>query len=217
LTAASYRPHLHAGDEANVVDGNHIGRVDHGQYQRPVPDEVHRQHLAGTAEPLREQLRRGRVRQQLAKTRHAVRALPGEGLVQFDRSNEAQLHEGLAYPSPRLALVANALRQLVLGDDLAFGKDVAQPHRLEVLRGFLHVPASDALGVCRPCHRRGILATLLDLRALLRVSAIVNTFVSRRVSKPGKETDSTALQADAWHLRMVGVRPRSLIGRHRPY
>ena len=33
------------------------------------------------------------------------------------------------------------------------------------------------------------------------VSAVVNIFVSRRLFKVGKETDSVALQADAWHLR----------------
>ena len=37
--------------------------------------------------------------------------------------------------------------------------------------------------------------------AVMLVSAVVNTFVSRRLSKVGKETDSMALQADAWHLR----------------
>lgn len=37
--------------------------------------------------------------------------------------------------------------------------------------------------------------------AVMLVSAIVNTFVSRRLAKVGKETDSVALQADAWHLR----------------
>jgi cation diffusion facilitator family transporter len=33
------------------------------------------------------------------------------------------------------------------------------------------------------------------------VSAVVNLFVSRRLFKVGKETDSVALKADAWHLR----------------
>ena len=33
------------------------------------------------------------------------------------------------------------------------------------------------------------------------VSAIVNTVVSRRLFKVGRETDSVALQADGWHLR----------------
>jgi cation diffusion facilitator family transporter len=33
------------------------------------------------------------------------------------------------------------------------------------------------------------------------VSAIVNTLVSRRLFKVGRETDSMALQADGWHLR----------------
>ncbi len=37
--------------------------------------------------------------------------------------------------------------------------------------------------------------------AVMLVSALVNTFVSRRLFKVGKETDSVALQADAWHLR----------------
>ncbi len=37
--------------------------------------------------------------------------------------------------------------------------------------------------------------------AVMLVSAVVNTFVSRRLAKVGKETDSVALQADAWHLR----------------
>ena len=36
---------------------------------------------------------------------------------------------------------------------------------------------------------------------VMLVSAIVNIFVSRRLFKVGKETDSVALQADAWHLR----------------
>lgn len=36
---------------------------------------------------------------------------------------------------------------------------------------------------------------------VMLVSAIVNTFVSRRLFKVGKATDSMALQADAWHLR----------------
>jgi cation diffusion facilitator family transporter len=37
--------------------------------------------------------------------------------------------------------------------------------------------------------------------AVMFVSAVVNTFVSRRLAKVGKETESVALQADAWHLR----------------
>jgi cation diffusion facilitator family transporter len=37
--------------------------------------------------------------------------------------------------------------------------------------------------------------------AVMMVSALVNIFVSRRLFKVGKETDSIALQADAWHLR----------------
>jgi cation diffusion facilitator family transporter len=36
---------------------------------------------------------------------------------------------------------------------------------------------------------------------VMLVSALVNTFVSKRLFKVGKETDSVALQADAWHLR----------------
>ena len=36
---------------------------------------------------------------------------------------------------------------------------------------------------------------------VMLVSAVVNTFVSRQLFKVGKETDSVALQADAWHLR----------------
>ena len=37
--------------------------------------------------------------------------------------------------------------------------------------------------------------------AVMLVSAIVNIIVSSRLFKVGKETDSVALQADAWHLR----------------
>jgi len=36
---------------------------------------------------------------------------------------------------------------------------------------------------------------------VMLVSALVNIFVSKRLFKVGKETDSVALQADAWHLR----------------
>lgn len=36
---------------------------------------------------------------------------------------------------------------------------------------------------------------------VMLVSAVVNTLVSRRLFKVGRETDSVALQADAWHLR----------------
>jgi len=36
---------------------------------------------------------------------------------------------------------------------------------------------------------------------VMLISAIVNTVVSRRLFKVGKDTDSVALQADAWHLR----------------
>ena len=37
--------------------------------------------------------------------------------------------------------------------------------------------------------------------AVMLVSAIVNTLVSKRLFKVGRETDSVALQADGWHLR----------------
>lgn len=37
--------------------------------------------------------------------------------------------------------------------------------------------------------------------AIMAVSATVNFFVSRMLFRVGKETDSIALQADAWHLR----------------
>jgi cation diffusion facilitator family transporter len=36
---------------------------------------------------------------------------------------------------------------------------------------------------------------------VMLVSVVVNIFVSRRLFKVGRETDSVALQADAWHLR----------------
>jgi cation diffusion facilitator family transporter len=36
---------------------------------------------------------------------------------------------------------------------------------------------------------------------VMAVSAVVNILVSRRLFKVGKETDSVALRADAWHLR----------------
>jgi len=36
---------------------------------------------------------------------------------------------------------------------------------------------------------------------VMLVSALVNIFVSRRLFRVGKETDSVALRADAWHLR----------------
>ena len=112
-----HRAHLHAGDEPHVVDRHHVRGIDHSQDERAVVDEVHRQHPAGAAETLRQQLRRRRVGQQLAQSRHAVHALPGEGLVESERGDEAQLHEGVAHASAGLALVANAPSQLVLGDD----------------------------------------------------------------------------------------------------
>jgi cation diffusion facilitator family transporter len=37
--------------------------------------------------------------------------------------------------------------------------------------------------------------------AVMLVSAVVNIFVSQKLFKVGKETDSVALQGDAWHLR----------------
>lgn len=37
--------------------------------------------------------------------------------------------------------------------------------------------------------------------AVMFVSMVLNVFVSRRLFKVGRETDSVALQADAWHLR----------------
>ncbi len=37
--------------------------------------------------------------------------------------------------------------------------------------------------------------------AVMFVSVVMNIFVSRRLFKVGRETDSVALQADAWHLR----------------
>ena len=37
--------------------------------------------------------------------------------------------------------------------------------------------------------------------AIMLISALVNLFISHRLFTVGKETDSVALQADAWHLR----------------
>jgi len=37
--------------------------------------------------------------------------------------------------------------------------------------------------------------------SVMLISAVVNIFVSRKLFQVGKETDSLALQADAWHLR----------------
>ncbi len=37
--------------------------------------------------------------------------------------------------------------------------------------------------------------------AVMLLSAVVNTFVSRKLFRVGKETDSVALMADGWHLR----------------
>jgi cation diffusion facilitator family transporter len=61
--------------------------------------------------------------------------------------------------------------------------------------------------------------------AVMLVSALVNTFVSKRLFKVAAETDSLALRADAWHLRtdvytsagvMVGLLVIWLIGRFWP-
>ncbi|MCL5734723.1 MAG: cation diffusion facilitator family transporter [Actinobacteria bacterium] len=53
--------------------------------------------------------------------------------------------------------------------------------------------------------RKIISPQLIDMPAwgvgVMLVSAMVNTLVSRRLFKVGKQTDSVALQADAWHLR----------------
>jgi cation diffusion facilitator family transporter len=60
---------------------------------------------------------------------------------------------------------------------------------------------------------------------VMLVSVIVNILVSRRLFKVGRETDSVALQADAWHLRtdvytsvgvMVGLLVIWVVGMIRP-
>ncbi|MGI5939322.1 MAG: cation diffusion facilitator family transporter [Thermoleophilia bacterium] len=61
--------------------------------------------------------------------------------------------------------------------------------------------------------------------AVMFLSAVANFFVSRRLFKIGKETDSVALQADGWHLRtdvytsvgvMAGLLILWLVGLARP-
>jgi cation diffusion facilitator family transporter len=49
-------------------------------------------------------------------------------------------------------------------------------------------------------HPQGIDLPAWGVGVML-VSAVVNTFVSRRLFRVGRESDSVALQADAWHLR----------------
>ena len=60
---------------------------------------------------------------------------------------------------------------------------------------------------------------------VMLVSALVNVFVSRHLFKVGRETDSVALRADAWHLRtdvytslgvMVGLLIIWIVGMARP-
>jgi cation diffusion facilitator family transporter len=57
---------------------------------------------------------------------------------------------------------------------------------VEAMRKLLHPVPIETLGL-------GV--------AVMGVSALANTFVSHRLFKVGHETESVALQADAWHLR----------------
>ncbi len=49
-------------------------------------------------------------------------------------------------------------------------------------------------------HPRPVEAAVLGVGVML-LSALTNIFVSQKLFKVGRETDSVALQADAWHLR----------------
>ena len=62
--------------------------------------------------------------------------------------------------------------------------------------GWIIVEAIHKLVAPQPIERAGIGA------ALMLVSAAVNWAISRRLFTVGRETDSIALQADAWHLRI---------------
>ena len=112
------------------------------------------------------------------------------------------IHSGVDLVASVIALVAvkQAARPPDAQHEFGHGKVENVSGTIEALLIFLAAAWIIYEAVKKLVHPEPIDAAAWGVGVML-VSAAANLFVSHRLFKVGKETDSIALQADAWHLR----------------
>ena len=99
---------VQTGHQLDIVDGEHVRRVDHREHERALAVQLQGQHLARAAEPLSKKPHGARVRHQFGQGRQPVVPLPGKGGGDLIRGDEPQLDKSLAQSRPGGPLVLEA-------------------------------------------------------------------------------------------------------------
>jgi hypothetical protein len=119
---------VEAGHELDVVHGEDVGGIDHGDGER-CAHTAERQNLVALGGLERNQLNDGRVDLEIGKIDggHAVLARQEVGDILI--GEEAELHQSRGEAAASVFLELRRLFQLLCGNDLFFDEQVAQPLR----------------------------------------------------------------------------------------
>ena len=125
---SDHRLDIEAGHELDIVHGEHVRRIDHGDGER-CTHSAQRKDLVAFRSLKRDQLDDGRINFEVGKIDcgHAILARKEIGDVLI--REESELHQGRAQPAALLLLHLRRLFQLLWGNDLLFDEKVTQPLR----------------------------------------------------------------------------------------
>ena len=123
-----HRLNVEAGHELDIVHGEDVGGIDHGDGQRSA-DAAQRQNLVTLGSFERNQLDDRGIDFKIGKIDGGNAVLPGEKVGDVLVGEEAQLDQGRAQATVALFLDLGRLLQLLWGDDLLFDEKITQPLR----------------------------------------------------------------------------------------
>ena len=151
LDDGAFRGHdrfdVEAGHELDVVHGEDVGGIDHGDGERRA-DAAERQNLIAFRGFVRNQLDDRGIDFKIGKIDGGHAVLAREKVGDILVREEAQLHQRGGEPAVRLLLEFGRLFQLLWGDDLFLDEQVTQPLR--------HIsPVSRKGGACETADFRG--------------------------------------------------------------
>ena len=119
---------VEAGHELDVVHGEDVRGIDHGDGERRA-HAAQRKNLVALGGLKRNQLDDGRVNFEIRKIDGGNAVLAREEIGDIFVGQEAELHQGGAQAAVLLLLHLRRLFQLLWGDDLLFDEKITQPLR----------------------------------------------------------------------------------------
>ncbi len=123
-----HRLDVEAGHELDIVHGEDVGRIHHGDGQRSA-DPAQRQNLVTLRGFERNQLYDRRINFKVGEIDGRNAVLAGEKVGDVLVRQEAQLDQSRAQTTVALFLNLGRLLQLLCGNDLLFDKKITQPLR----------------------------------------------------------------------------------------